>query len=330
MESQKYCVYNQTRECFLSLGVTVVDTTIERPEGLIDTGSINADSGLWAVPCWGIPATLTLSPIDLVYLDQEYRVIHEVESYPTSNSGQVNFEATSALVLPTHTIYSSQTQPGDQLVICVAEEMELRLERLSSSFTTTPLAQSSVFSREKEPRREVLSFSQAQNSSSNVQPISQVPDKMNSTETIDRKPWLLKSWLQNWLSSDRRRAKRQPLPGVVAYYWTGGSPKAYRIGDISLAGFYLLTHERWFPGTMILMTLQRTDGAGRNIDDAIAVQSKVVRWGDDGVGLAFVLPKGASSDNIETRQQGWADRKTLERFLERVNPPHDEMQIGWK
>jgi hypothetical protein len=33
------------------------------------------------------------------------------------------------LELPTHTIYSSQTQPGDQFVICVVEEMEKWLER---------------------------------------------------------------------------------------------------------------------------------------------------------------------------------------------------------
>jgi hypothetical protein len=31
------------------------------------------------------------------------------------------------LELPTHTIYSSQTQMGDQLVICAAEEMEQHL-----------------------------------------------------------------------------------------------------------------------------------------------------------------------------------------------------------
>jgi hypothetical protein len=38
-------------------------------------------------------------------------------------------QAESVLELPTHTIYSSQTQPGDQLVICVAEEMEHRLRK---------------------------------------------------------------------------------------------------------------------------------------------------------------------------------------------------------
>jgi hypothetical protein len=38
------------------------------------------------------------------------------------------------LELPPHTIYSSQTQPGDVLVICPAEEME---SRLSAAVTVT-------------------------------------------------------------------------------------------------------------------------------------------------------------------------------------------------
>lgn len=127
------------------------------------------------------------------------------------------------------------------------------------------------------------------------------------------KPNSLFGWLKDWLSSDRRRAQRLPLPGVVAYYWTGSAPRAYQIADISATGFYLLTEERWFPGTMVLMTLQRTDNDGNNLEDSIAVQSRVVRWGSDGLGLAFVLaPSGAA-----VREQG-ADKKTLDRFLSRL------------
>ena len=37
------------------------------------------------------------------------------------------------LELPQHTIYSSQTQTGDRLLICTAAEMEIRLQALASS-----------------------------------------------------------------------------------------------------------------------------------------------------------------------------------------------------
>ena len=77
-----------------------------------------------------------------------------------------------------------------------------------------------------------------------------------------------------WLSTDRRGSKRHPLPGLVAYYWTGGAPQAFHIADISTNGLYLLTDERWFPGTMILMTLQRTNTDGDDPDDFISVSDE--------------------------------------------------------
>jgi hypothetical protein len=50
-----------------------------------------------------------------------------------------------------------------------------------------------------------------------------------------------------------------------------------------------MTEERWPLGTHITMTLQRTDGLNDNpMRNAIAVQLRVIRWGNDGVGLAFM------------------------------------------
>jgi len=132
MQRQKYCVYNQTRESFLSLGVAAADTTVARLKGLIGKLTLGMDEGLWLVPSRGIHTVGVLFPLDLVYLNELYQVIHVVESFPTFRISPLIAQAASVLELPTHTIYSSQTQTGDQLVICVAEEMEHRLR------TTTP------------------------------------------------------------------------------------------------------------------------------------------------------------------------------------------------
>lgn len=317
MEGQKYCVYNQTRECFLSLGVIVTDPSSGHLYHLIERLSVNADSGLWLTPYRGLPPANGISPVDLVYLDSDYRVIQEVESFPTSKAELLD-HAASALVLPVHTIYSSQTQPGDQLVICVANEMERRLERLSSSFTSSPNTPGVVSSREKQPENGIGSPIALPTNSAREESMFQGSEVMNSFEPRTGKSSSLKTWLQNWLSSDRRRSQRQPLPGLVAYYWTGSAPRAYQIADISNSGFYLLTEERWFPGTMVLMTLQRTDSSGKNLDDSIAVQSRVVRWGSDGLGLAFVVSSANGRDAI--RENG-VDKKTLERFLGRLKDP---------
>jgi uncharacterized protein len=128
MKSKSYCVYNQTRESFLSLDVTAADTIFSRLKGLIGRLKLRSDEGIWVVPSRGVHTLGLLFPLDLIYLDENYRVIHLVEYFPSFRIAPLKTQAESVLELPTHTIYSSQTQPGDQLVICVAEEMEVRLK----------------------------------------------------------------------------------------------------------------------------------------------------------------------------------------------------------
>jgi uncharacterized membrane protein (UPF0127 family) len=129
MKRMTYCVYNQTRECFLSLDVTAADTIFSRLRGLIGRLKLRSDEGIWVVPSRGVHTLGLLFPLDLIYLDEHHRVIHLVEYFPSFRIAPLKTQAESVLELPTHTIYSSQTQPGDQLVICVAEEMEHRLRK---------------------------------------------------------------------------------------------------------------------------------------------------------------------------------------------------------
>ena len=88
---------------------------------------------------------------------------------------------------------------------------------------------------------------------------------------------------------DRRRADRQSLPGLIAYYFTGGAPEPHKISNISVTGFYLHTDERWMPGTIVRMTLQRVGSKGDDPSDIISVNSKIIRWGADGEGFEFIL-----------------------------------------
>lgn len=129
MKSRTYCVYNQTRECFLSLGVTPADTTFARLKGLIGRLKLRVDEGLWIVPSCGVHTLGVLFPLDLIYLDEKHQVIHVIEHFPRFRIAPLRTQASSVLELPTHTIYSSQTQPGDQLLICAVEEMANRFDK---------------------------------------------------------------------------------------------------------------------------------------------------------------------------------------------------------
>jgi len=143
MKRKTYCVYNQTRETCLSLSVTAADTIFTRLKGFIGRLKLGSDEGIWLVPSRGVHTLGVLVPLDLIYLDENYRVIHLVEYFPAFRIAPLRIQAESVLELPTHTIYSSQTQPGDQLVICVAEEMDhwlsppaMESSKANSSWTT--------------------------------------------------------------------------------------------------------------------------------------------------------------------------------------------------
>ena len=81
----------------------------------------------------------------------------------------------------------------------------------------------------------------------------------------------------------------------------------------------MVTEERWYPGTLVLMTLQRTNSGEAMEERSIAVHSRAVRWGPDGVGLQFVLADDEKDpDRAKITMLEAASKADVERFLERL------------
>ncbi|MGA7342022.1 MAG: PilZ domain-containing protein [Terracidiphilus sp.] len=318
MESRTHCAYNQTRECFLGLEVTAADLSYAGIVELMATISLRSGEGLWIVPFRGIPATGLPAPLDLIYLDEDCRVIDLVESFPTFRVSSSSPRAASVLVLPVHSIYSSQTQAGDQLVLCIAEEMEQRLERITSLRGDAPTVQSAVLLREKPLWSGGPGLLELENRAKEEPTLSMRTHEMSLVQPGENPPRPPRTWLERWWSPDPRKAPRELLPGLAAYYWNGAAPQAHGIRDISSSGLYVVTEERWYPGTLVLMTLQRTDCGDEIEERSIAVQSRAVRWGNDGVGLKFVLPDAQDLKRGHNVLTDGADRKALERFLQKL------------
>jgi len=119
----------------------------------------------------------------------------------------------------------------------------------------------------------------------------------------------------NWLwPSERRRAKRKEALPLAAFYWDGSEPKPRQVKNVSPDGMYLLTDERWYPNTMLQMTLVRSDRREGDPGYSLRLAARVIRSGHDGVGFAFVLrPNGAkhATGVFETQ----ATRADLKSFL---------------
>lgn len=127
-----------------------------------------------------------------------------------------------------------------------------------------------------------------------------------------------KSFWRSVLGKERRKAERHAVPGLVAYYWDGGPPTAHPIREISLTGMFLLTDQRWHPGTVMVMRLQQGDGAESDPDRSITVHAKVVRWGNNGVGMAFMAQGQSLSQNGRDRKPLEANQKSLKNFVRPV------------
>ena len=126
------------------------------------------------------------------------------------------------------------------------------------------------------------------------------------------------TWFRSLFSNDRRKSKRHQALPVVAFYWDGAVPTPHSIRDIDVAGMFLVTEGRWYPNTLITMTLQRTAATESDPDRAIAVNARVVRSGADGVGFQFMLPRVSGSRKLDGFPANEADEETLIRFLARL------------
>jgi uncharacterized membrane protein (UPF0127 family) len=124
-----YCVFNKTGESFVALNIRRADTPMARLRGLVGQFRLKSGEGLWVVPSHGIHTVGLVTPMDLIYLDASDRVIHLVEHLNPFRIAPFLLKSSSILELPPHTIYSSQTHVGDQLLICAPEEMEAYLAK---------------------------------------------------------------------------------------------------------------------------------------------------------------------------------------------------------
>jgi len=326
MESRRHSAFNQTRESFLALDVVAGDYSQASFANWILRLKSGSGAGLWMAPFRGIPDIDVSVPLDLIYLDMDGRVIDLVESFPVCRVSPSTPPAASVLALPMHAIHSSQTKHGDQLIVCAAEDMRRRMSQISVvapriySFDGTAADQ--PLQKEETRSGAGTNPSESNDDAGDVEPTQkqQTQEAMPINRGM-RKITLRMSWVMRWLFPDpsspveKRRAPRQPATDLVASFWTGGVPAVHKIRDISLSGLYVITSERWYIGTVIRMTLTKIEGMGRGAGPSICVRAAAARWGNDGVGLQFVLQDRPKKGRGHGETVEGADNGQFEQFL---------------
>jgi hypothetical protein len=125
----------------------------------------------------------------------------------------------------------------------------------------------------------------------------------------------LKNRFLRWLAPDQRRTSRHCEPPIHAYLGIVRTSQFYEVGDISVNGFYMVTSERWVTGTEFPVTLEKRGADIPGGVVAIALHSKVVRIGPDGVGFAFVWPEDKTPVTGDKHSVSLTTRELLAEFL---------------
>jgi hypothetical protein len=338
--TEKYCVYNETRQCFVATGVGAVDPHTGSPESRLRTLGQEGGAALWIIPFWELSPTSVRFPLDLIYLNNDCIVLDTVESFPFASASASSKRAASVLVVPAETVANGGIRAGDQLIISSPEEMKRHLQRLKDAKANTQGDARPFPGQFAVPSTKDLAGGVVEESVQSVigpdpaAPIEVAPAEIAAAEVpvtdepaaspqVETYPWKKEPESRNWLTRlllgdpvDPRKTKRELLPGLIAYFFTGGAPVGHAVRDISLTGMYIVTGERWYPGTVVQVTL--TDRHKPTVERSITVNARAVRWGSDGVGLEFVLEakKGRRGKAYKLPEQtNGVDMAQVEEFL---------------
>jgi uncharacterized membrane protein (UPF0127 family) len=241
--------------------VSIADTHLSRLRGLLGRSRLRSDEGLWVVPCQGIHTFGVLFPLDVVFLDENCRVIHVIEHLSPFRFSPVRMQSSSVLELPPRTVFCSGTNVGDQILIGSPEELAAHwgAQRVGEGGGMIAHAGTLQGSRVWKPMARLA---------------AQVA-----------------AWFRT--SREKRRTPRLTVPdgcGCV-YYWEGGAPIPHPILNISEAGAFFKTATAWHPGTIIELALQREpcdEGTPQDPRELVRVAAKVSRCEPVGTAVEFI------------------------------------------
>lgn len=301
----RHCsAYNQSRKESLCADVELVDAPPTDLREHLATLTPGSEKAYWLVPFRGISAEHVSSPIDLVFLDRNNCVMALTESFPIVHATTCNWPAGSALALPAQTIATSEILAGDQLILCSPEKLQRRLLNLQSCDDHFPDLGSQGFClgyvppvapAENQDSGQVIQWEEPTGEKSAEIPLSPEaaqpqlePPEIKPEKTGQTRTW--KNWLLSWLRPHRkelRRSARESLPWIAAHFFNEGTPVPSVVRNIGVEGMYVLTDERWKPGTIVRATL--ADCRQPSPERLLIVNATVVRCDDDGIGLRFIF-----------------------------------------
>ncbi|MEW6130952.1 MAG: DUF192 domain-containing protein [Acidobacteriota bacterium] len=115
----RFRVFNRTKNTLLALEVEKAATSWSRIKGLLGrrADEFSVGKGLWILPSQGVHTIGMKFPIDVVYLDSKFRVVHLYQQLSPFRIAALKSAARSVIELPAGVLALTQTAVGDLLEI---------------------------------------------------------------------------------------------------------------------------------------------------------------------------------------------------------------------
>lgn len=113
-------LYNVTQKAVLSDRCRFANSVWKRLVGLLNRKTLAPGEGLLFDRCFGIHTIGMRFPIDVLFLDQDLRVLRTVEALPPVRTCAVK-RAVYVLELPVGSIRQTHTEAGDQIQLRTAD-----------------------------------------------------------------------------------------------------------------------------------------------------------------------------------------------------------------
>jgi uncharacterized membrane protein (UPF0127 family) len=110
-------IINRSRNAILAQNAALADTPFTRIRGLLGKKELKPGEGLIISPCNSVHSFFMRFTIDVLFLDKEWRVIKTLPNFKPFRLSPIYFRAHLAIELPSGTVDSTHTHPGDTLAL---------------------------------------------------------------------------------------------------------------------------------------------------------------------------------------------------------------------
>ena len=108
---------NATKGTLLGERIGVAETSLSRMIGLLGKSSLEPGTGLLINPSQAVHTFAMRFPIDVIFVDKHFRVIHVQPSLVPYRISGLHWRARCVVELPKGAIEESRTAIGDELLI---------------------------------------------------------------------------------------------------------------------------------------------------------------------------------------------------------------------